>query len=65
MDGPDGLGGAIAAGAARLVGTDPERIVPEVARLLEDPAAYAAMTGRPNPYGDGTASRRIIEALRS
>jgi UDP-N-acetylglucosamine 2-epimerase len=56
---------AIAAGAARLVGTDPERIVPEVARLLGDPAAYAAMTGRPNPYGDGTASRRIIDALRS
>jgi len=54
---------AIASGAVRLVGTKAERIVAEVARLLDDPVAYAAMTGRRNPYGDGTAGRKIIEAL--
>jgi UDP-N-acetylglucosamine 2-epimerase (non-hydrolysing) len=55
----------IAAGLARLVGTDPERIIGETSRLLDDPAAYAAMIGKTNPYGDGLASERIADALSS
>jgi len=55
----------IEAGTARLVGTDPERIIAEVSRLIEDPLAYAAMAGRQNPYGDGRASERIAEAIRA
>lgn len=56
---------AIETGAVRLVGTDASRIVAEVARLLDDPAAYRAMTGKANPYGDGTAGQKIIKALSS
>lgn len=55
---------AIAAGAAKLVGTNAESIIGEVSALLDSAAAYAAMTGKINPYGDGTAGRKIIEALR-
>jgi UDP-N-acetylglucosamine 2-epimerase (non-hydrolysing) len=56
---------AVAAGTARLVGTDPDRIVAEVRRLLEDPAAYESMSRAHNPYGDGQAARRIVEAILS
>ena len=49
----------VAAGTARLVGTDPDRIVTEVARLLDDPAAYAAMARAHSSYGDGRAAARI------
>jgi UDP-N-acetylglucosamine 2-epimerase (non-hydrolysing) len=50
-------------GTARLVGTAPARIEAEVARLLEDPAAYDAMARAANPYGDGAAGERIAAAL--
>ncbi len=50
-------------GAARLVGTDPERIVSEAERLLQDPQAYAEMAAAENPYGDGRAAARIREVL--
>jgi UDP-N-acetylglucosamine 2-epimerase (non-hydrolysing) len=53
----------IAAGTLRLVGTDPEMIFAEGARLLEDPEAYAKMSSAPNPYGDGRAAKRIVGAL--
>jgi len=53
----------VEAGVARLVGTDPERIVAEVSRLLGDPATYAAMAQAVNPYGDGHAAERIVAAL--
>lgn len=53
----------IAAGTARLVGTDSARIVSEVARLLDDPAAHASMARAHNPYGDGQAARRIVELI--
>jgi UDP-N-acetylglucosamine 2-epimerase (non-hydrolysing) len=46
----------------RLVGTDPEAIVAETARLLEDEEARAAMARVVNPYGDGRAAGRILEA---
>ena len=54
---------AVDAGVARLVGADAERIVAEVSTLLTDRAAYAAMAGKINPYGDGHASERIVAAL--
>ena len=50
---------AVAAGTARLVGCDPERIVAEAHRLLTDPAAYQAMARAANPFGDGRAAVRI------
>ncbi|MFI1885949.1 non-hydrolyzing UDP-N-acetylglucosamine 2-epimerase [Streptomyces jumonjinensis] len=55
----------VAAGCARLVGTDPARIVEEVGRLLDTPQAYEAMR-RPgiNCYGEGDAAPRCLEALR-
>ncbi|MEE1831712.1 non-hydrolyzing UDP-N-acetylglucosamine 2-epimerase [Streptomyces sp. SP17KL33] len=55
----------IAAGCARLVGTDPELIEYEVNRLLSDPIAYEAMR-RPGItcYGDGKAAQRCLEVLR-
>src|SRR6185437_566702 len=53
----------VAAGTARLVGTDVERILFNANRLLDDPAAYRSMAERHNPYGDGRTSARIIEEL--
>jgi len=54
---------AVEAGTVRLVGTDAARIVAEANTLLDDPAAYAAMSRAHNPYGDGKATTRIIAAL--
>ncbi|MEZ0273383.1 MAG: UDP-N-acetylglucosamine 2-epimerase, partial [Roseimicrobium sp.] len=51
------------AGCAMLVGTDESTILREANRLLEDPAAYAAMANRKNPFGDGTAAEKIATAL--
>lgn len=53
----------VAAGTARLVGTDPARIVAEAVRLLDDEAAYATMARAHNPYGDGRSVGRIVELL--
>lgn len=53
----------IEAGVAKLVGTDPERILNAIMPLLNDPAAYAQMARASNPYGDGKATERIIAAL--
>jgi UDP-N-acetylglucosamine 2-epimerase (non-hydrolysing) len=54
---------AVEAGVARLVGTNPTVIVSVVANLLDDPLAYAAMAKPANPFGDGHASSRIVQAL--
>ena len=54
---------AVAAGTVRLVGTDEQRIYGETMRLLTDPAAYRRMAEAVNPYGDGRAAQRIIEAI--
>ncbi|HSR48564.1 MAG TPA: UDP-N-acetylglucosamine 2-epimerase (non-hydrolyzing) [Anaerolineales bacterium] len=54
---------AIEAGTAVLVGHDPDRIVAEVSRLLDDPAAYQSMARAVNPFGDGHAAERIVEAV--
>jgi UDP-N-acetylglucosamine 2-epimerase len=54
---------AIQAGTARLVGTNTDRIVSETRQLLDDPSAHAAMAHAVNPFGDGKAAHRIVEAL--
>lgn len=55
---------AVEAGTVKLVGTDYDLIVSEVSKLLDDPAYYNAMAQATNPYGDGLASKRIIEFLK-
>ena len=54
---------AVAAGTVRLVGSNTDRIVSEVERLLDDKVAYEAMARAINPYGDGKASQRILAVL--
>lgn len=56
---------AVMAGAARLVGTDREKIVAETLRLLDDPEAYRSMSAAYNPYGDGKAAERIADFLET
>jgi UDP-N-acetylglucosamine 2-epimerase (non-hydrolysing) len=53
---------AVEAGTVTLVGTDENRIIGEVVRLLEDASLRDSMSRRHNPYGDGHASERIAEA---
>ena len=54
---------ALEAGTVKLVGTDFNRIVEEVSRLLEDQSYYGIMSESVNPYGDGLACRQIIMEL--
>lgn len=56
---------AVAAGVARLVGTDHDTIVSQVVRLLDDPAAWRAMAKGASPYGDGHAAERIVAVLEA
>lgn len=55
---------AVDAGTVKLVGTDIARIVAEVSTLLTDDAAWQAMSHAHNPYGDGKACGRILQALK-
>ena len=55
---------ALDAGTVKLVGTDHDLIVKEVRRLLEDEAYYDKMSKAVNPYGDGLACSRIVNALK-
>lgn len=54
---------AVTAGTVRLVGTDEQVIVREVSRLLTDQEHYVAMANAVNPYGDGRAGRRTVQAI--
>jgi UDP-N-acetylglucosamine 2-epimerase (non-hydrolysing) len=54
---------AVEAGVVKVIGTDEERIVAEVSRLLSDEGAYRAMQRPVNPYGDGKAAMRIKQAI--
>jgi UDP-N-acetylglucosamine 2-epimerase (non-hydrolysing) len=54
---------AVQAGTVALVGTDTRRIVTEVTRLLDNPDLHSSFSRRINPYGDGRASQRILDAL--
>jgi UDP-N-acetylglucosamine 2-epimerase (non-hydrolysing) len=53
----------VEAGTVRLVGTDTERIITETQRLLDDPDTHAKMARATNPYGDGQAALRIVQAI--
>jgi UDP-N-acetylglucosamine 2-epimerase (non-hydrolysing) len=55
---------ALKAGTAKLVGADLTKIVDEVTRLLTDEKYYDSMARAHNPYGDGCASGRILNAIR-
>lgn len=54
---------AVDARTVRLIGTDEERVVDEVSRLLDDSSAYAEMSNAVNPYGDGRAAERTVAAI--
>lgn len=55
---------AVVAGTVHLVGTDRERVYKEAYTLLADERAYKQMSNAVNPYGDGKATQRILQALR-
>ena len=54
---------AVTAGTVLLAGTEEEAVYQHAAKLLTDPAAYEAMAKAVNPYGDGQACRRIVDAI--
>ena len=56
---------AVAAGTAKLVGTQTENIVAAAAELLSNPVAYETMANAINPFGDGKASDRILEIVKN
>ncbi len=55
----------VAAGVARIVGTDRADIVRGALELLDDPEAYRRVATAVNPYGDGAATSRVVAAIRS
>ena len=56
---------AIEFGTVKLVGADVEKITRTVEELLNDEQAYKKMSEAVNPYGDGLASKRIVEVLKN
>lgn len=54
----------VQAGTLKLVGTDPQVVQAAMTTLLEDQAAYRAMAQAKNPYGDGHATERILQAIQ-
>lgn len=54
---------AVEAGTVKLVGTDIEKIVEEANKLINDNEYYSLMSKAVNPYGDGIASKRIVDAI--
>jgi UDP-N-acetylglucosamine 2-epimerase (non-hydrolysing) len=55
---------AVAAGTAKVVGVEEESVYEAVHRLLTDQRAYSRMANAVNPYGDGKATLRILDAIR-
>ncbi|MBN1823437.1 MAG: UDP-N-acetylglucosamine 2-epimerase (non-hydrolyzing) [Endomicrobiales bacterium] len=55
---------AVRAGTVRVIGTDEKRIYGEIKRLIEDKVHYARMAKAVNPYGDGRASERTVDAIK-
>jgi len=55
---------AVEAGTVELVGTNKERIISSVSRLLDDELYYQTMSRAHNPYGDGNACQRIVDFLQ-
>lgn len=56
---------AVSAGTVKLVGTNEDSIVNETINILEDASLYETMSKANNPYGDGKATGRIIEAIKT
>lgn len=56
---------ALDAGTVKLVGTDRDKIVREVSRLLDDAVYYESMSRAVNPYGDGKACERIVDFIKA
>lgn len=56
---------ALSAGTVKLVGTDCDQIIADVANLLISPQQYKRMNQAVNPYGDGKACERIVTALKA
>jgi UDP-N-acetylglucosamine 2-epimerase (non-hydrolysing) len=54
---------AIAAGTAKLVGTEPDTVVNAARELLSSLTAYQQMANAINPFGDGKASDRIVKIV--
>lgn len=54
---------AVEAGTVKLVGTERDVVYRETKKLLEDAAAYRQMANACNPYGDGKAAQRIVQAI--
>jgi UDP-N-acetylglucosamine 2-epimerase (non-hydrolysing) len=54
---------AAEAGLAKVIGTETQTIIAETSALLCDTELYQRMAQRENPYGDGKAARRIVEAI--
>ncbi|WP_326866594.1 non-hydrolyzing UDP-N-acetylglucosamine 2-epimerase [Apilactobacillus kunkeei] len=52
------------AGTLKLVGTDPKKISASIDQLLDDTEEYKKMATAKNPYGDGTASKQILDAIK-
>ena len=55
---------ALEAGTVKLVGTDPQKIIKEAQKLLDDKIEYEKMSKAHNPYGDGKASEKIVNFLK-
>ncbi len=55
---------AVAAGTAKVIGVEEEEVYRDIQKLLTDPRAYERMAHAVNPYGDGKATHRILDALR-
>jgi len=56
---------AVDTGIARIVGTETDRIIKETALILNDENQYKSMVASHNPFGDGTASRQIVDIIES
>jgi len=54
---------AVEAGTVVIVGTSPEKIISEANELIRNPDRYKEMSARHNPYGDGLASKRILDFI--
>ena len=54
---------SIICGSAKLIGTDKDRLLAEVGNLMADKNEYSKMAVRRSPYGDGFASKKIIDTL--
>ena len=55
---------AITAGTAKLIGSSVSSIIDEASNLIDDKTAYQSMANKKNPYGDGTASTKILNQLK-